>query len=108
MLKNTSQSKILLALDGFDEIPTRNQKNKILELLKFLRRRTNVKILVSTRQQEVELLELALGALHHQFKPIEDMESFLVSVWKGVFREQENRIKSFAQKVLKKAGNHLK
>ncbi|KAI2796130.1 hypothetical protein BLOT_016051 [Blomia tropicalis] len=75
LLKYTAKSytniPLLISFDGFDELQDSNDRSKIIELLKFLRNYTKVKIWITTRMHYCNDLENALSTIAIKFSPMD-------------------------------------
>lgn len=94
-LSPNSGSRVLLLLDGFDEIrgDRSNRQDKVVELLKFLKSKTSAKVLITTRSyaQETRRLEDELSVLSYDFNPITDergkkFKEFIERFWRNSLR----------------------
>ncbi|KAI2802360.1 hypothetical protein BLOT_009805 [Blomia tropicalis] len=68
---NCTHKSLLISFDGFDELQDSNDKSKIIELLKFLRNYTKVKIRITTRMHYCKDLENALSTIAIKFSPMD-------------------------------------
>ncbi|KAI2800759.1 hypothetical protein BLOT_012331 [Blomia tropicalis] len=62
---------LLISFDGFDDLPDSIERDKIIELLKFLRNKTKVKIWITTQMNYCEALENALTTIAIKFSPMD-------------------------------------
>ncbi|TSJ80779.1 MAG: hypothetical protein NMK33_05020 [Candidatus Cardinium sp.] len=63
---------LLITFDGFDEIPDKEDRDKVIGLLKLLKNNTNTKIWITTRLHHRAMLKDTLSTFAITFHPIDD------------------------------------
>ncbi|OXA63061.1 uncharacterized protein LOC118437264 [Folsomia candida] len=104
MLTGHNSSKIFLILDGFDELANSN-KQLVSRVLKGLRINSSVNIAMSTRTRDNLLVETSLGIVSHHLLPLGQYEQFLYDIWKGVIRDEKDRLATYSSTLMRKVQN---
>ncbi|KAI2795582.1 hypothetical protein BLOT_016629 [Blomia tropicalis] len=84
-VNNCAHMSLLISFDGFDELQDSKDRSKIIELLKFLRNKTKVKIWITTRMHYCNDLENALSTIAIKFSPMDkqSIKLFIVEYLKA-------------------------
>ncbi|OXA40883.1 uncharacterized protein LOC118439161 [Folsomia candida] len=111
---------VTIIADGFDEMTIENNKLWTNVLLQ-IRKQTKIRIIITTRRHDSDLLQSTLCVLEHTFVPLRDSKSveenekiqFLVNLWSTAIRctnEQTSELTlltKFATQVILEAHSHL-
>ena len=99
--------RIVLMLDGFDEIDSRGRKS-VIQLIKAITENESVRIYVATRPHTVDELQLELSQLAFFLAPFneEDQIKCLVNFWENKIpnlQDEENKkLKDYAKTLARK------
>ncbi|OXA37481.1 hypothetical protein Fcan01_27772 [Folsomia candida] len=116
-IKRDRPNAVTIIADGFDEMTIENKK-LFANILMYIRKQTQIRVVITTRPHDCNQLQYALSVLAHTFVPMDnseprEKENFLVNLWSVAVRcttKSEIQLKSeieildeFATKVIQMA-----
>lgn len=100
----TNSGKLIIVLDGFDELQAA-QQTKIIQLLQLLKNTKVQKVIISTRQHLQDTLEDVLGTFAHGLTPFTDQDAlnYLQQFWLSKYKDTEIDLTAASSKTLQYA-----
>uniref|UniRef100_A0A8D8CM70 Ankyrin-1 n=1 Tax=Culex pipiens TaxID=7175 RepID=A0A8D8CM70_CULPI len=107
LLMENSQTQIVIFFDAFDELPEKNKK-RILKVIDVLRRKSNIRIVISGRTHVREELEKHLNVKSLELKPFSEKEQveFFEKFWE-VGENERSKLEEFALPIVAKLKTDL-